>query len=124
MRLLSLLVVIIRVITTTLKCPDAVGEARMLQPPQKDASPGVEPPRTGFEISLTSFSRVRGDGGAEFNVEAPNQLRGTVADQGLDVTEDYRRREISREWEQLLAANRNCGCCHPRVGLSSPNNRT
>ena len=37
----------------------------------------------------------------EFDVEAPNQLRGTVADQGLDVTEEDRRREIAREWEQL-----------------------
>ena len=55
-------VLIMLVITTTLKCPDAVGEARMLQSAQKDASPGVEPPRTGFEISLTLFSRVRGDG--------------------------------------------------------------
>jgi hypothetical protein len=37
----------------------------------------------------------------EFDVEAPNQLRGSVADQGLDVTEEDRRREIAREWEQL-----------------------
>ena len=37
----------------------------------------------------------------EFDVESPNQLRGTVADQALDVTEEDRRREIAREWEQL-----------------------
>ncbi|WP_257301015.1 hypothetical protein [Haloarchaeobius sp. FL176] len=37
----------------------------------------------------------------EFDVESPNQLRGTVADQVLDVTEEDRRREIAREWEQL-----------------------
>jgi hypothetical protein len=54
--------VIMPVITTTLKYTDAVGEARMLQSAQKDASPGVEPSRTGFEISLGRLSRVRGDG--------------------------------------------------------------
>ncbi len=37
----------------------------------------------------------------EFGVESPNQLRGTIADQVLDVTEEDRRREIAREWEQL-----------------------
>lgn len=37
----------------------------------------------------------------EFDVESPNQLRGTIADQVLDVTEEDRRREIAREWEQL-----------------------
>ncbi|MWV65363.1 hypothetical protein GRS48_11120 [Halorubrum sp. JWXQ-INN 858] len=37
----------------------------------------------------------------EFDVESPNQLRGTIVDQVLDVTEEDRRREISREWEQL-----------------------
>ena len=37
----------------------------------------------------------------EFDVESPNQLRGTTADQRLDVTEENRRREIVREWEQL-----------------------
>ncbi|TQQ78495.1 hypothetical protein EGH24_14490 [Halonotius terrestris] len=62
MRLLSLLVVIIRVITTTLKCPAAVGEARMLQPPHNGASPGVEPTRPGSEFALTLLSRGRGDG--------------------------------------------------------------
>jgi len=37
----------------------------------------------------------------EFDVESPNQLRETIADPGLDVTEEDRRREIAREWEQL-----------------------
>nr|WP_186313454.1 hypothetical protein [Halorubrum salsamenti] len=37
----------------------------------------------------------------EFDVESPNQLRGTIADQVLDVTEEDRRREIAREWKQL-----------------------
>jgi len=37
----------------------------------------------------------------EFDVESPNQLRETIADQVLDVTEEDRRREIAREWEQL-----------------------
>jgi len=38
-------VLIMPVITTTLKYPDAVGEARMLQPPHDGTSPGVEDPR-------------------------------------------------------------------------------
>ena len=37
----------------------------------------------------------------EFDVESPNQLRGSIADQALDVTEEDRRREIAREWERL-----------------------
>jgi hypothetical protein len=37
----------------------------------------------------------------EFDVESPNQLRGTIADQVLDVTEEDRRRDIAREWEQI-----------------------
>ncbi|MFC7209078.1 hypothetical protein ACFQL3_00825 [Natronoarchaeum sp. GCM10025321] len=37
----------------------------------------------------------------EFDVESPNQLRGTLADQALDVTEEDRPREIAREWEHL-----------------------
>ena len=37
----------------------------------------------------------------EFDVGSPNQFRGTIADHGLDVTEEDRRREIAREWEQL-----------------------
>jgi hypothetical protein len=60
------MVLITLVITTTLKYPAAVGEARILQSAQKDVSPRVEPPRTGFEISLGCLSRVRGDGEGRF----------------------------------------------------------
>ena len=52
-------VVITGIITTTLKYPAAVDEARMLQAAQKDASPGVEPPKNGVEISLGRRRRVR-----------------------------------------------------------------
>jgi len=55
-------VLITPVITTTLKYPDAVGQARMLQPAQKDASPRVEPPRPRFEFTITLHSCGRGDG--------------------------------------------------------------
>jgi hypothetical protein len=37
---------------------------------------------------------------AEFGVESPNQLRGTLAN-SLGVDEEDRRREIAREWEHL-----------------------
>jgi predicted transcriptional regulator len=37
----------------------------------------------------------------ELDVESPNQLRGTLAEEGLDVDEEDRRREIAREWEHL-----------------------
>ena len=37
----------------------------------------------------------------EFDVESPNQLRGTLADETLDSDEETRRREIAREWEHL-----------------------
>lgn len=37
----------------------------------------------------------------EFDVETPNQLRGTIAEEALDADEEDRRREIAREWEQL-----------------------
>ena len=37
----------------------------------------------------------------EFGVESPNQLRGTLVDEGLDTDEEDRRREIAREWEHL-----------------------
>ena len=37
----------------------------------------------------------------EFDVESPNQLRGTLADDTLDADEEDRRREIAREWEYL-----------------------
>jgi hypothetical protein len=37
----------------------------------------------------------------EFDVESPNQLRGTLAEGDLDANEEDRRREIAREWEHL-----------------------
>lgn len=37
----------------------------------------------------------------EFDVESPNQLRGTLTDKILDADEEDRRREIAREWEHL-----------------------
>jgi len=56
MRLSSSLILIILVITTTLKYPDAVGQARMLQLPHDDAFPGVEPPSPGSEFALATLS--------------------------------------------------------------------
>jgi len=44
------------IITTTLKYPAAVGEARMLQPPHDGVSPGVEAPRPGSEFALATLS--------------------------------------------------------------------
>ena len=38
---------------------------------------------------------------AEFGVESPNQLRGTLADETLDGDQEDRRRGIAREWEHL-----------------------
>jgi len=52
------LFMIIPVITTTLKYPHAVGEARMLQPPHDDAFPGVEPSRSGIEAAGVSHPSV------------------------------------------------------------------
>jgi hypothetical protein len=37
----------------------------------------------------------------EFDVESLNQLRGTLADETLDVGKENRRREIAPEWEHL-----------------------
>lgn len=37
----------------------------------------------------------------EFDVESPNQLRGTLTDARLEESEEDRRREIAREWEHL-----------------------
>lgn len=37
----------------------------------------------------------------EFDVESPNQLRGTLVDDSLVADEEDRRREIAREWEHL-----------------------
>ncbi|WP_049929066.1 DUF7342 family protein [Halopiger goleimassiliensis] len=38
---------------------------------------------------------------AEFDVDSPNQLRATIADDELDPEAEARRREIAREWERL-----------------------
>jgi len=40
---------ITRIITTRLKYPRAVGEARMLEPPYDNAFAGVEPPKPGSQ---------------------------------------------------------------------------
>ncbi|QLC35707.1 hypothetical protein EFA46_015750 (plasmid) [Halarchaeum sp. CBA1220] len=45
-------------------------------------------------------SQIR-DWEGEFGVESPNQLRGTLAEESLDVDDEDRRREIAREWEHL-----------------------
>ena len=37
----------------------------------------------------------------EFDVESPNQLRGTLAEASLDADEEDCRREIAREWEHF-----------------------
>jgi len=37
----------------------------------------------------------------EFDVESPNQLRGTLADETLDADEEDCRREVARDWERL-----------------------
>jgi DNA-binding Lrp family transcriptional regulator len=37
----------------------------------------------------------------EFDVESPNQLRGTLAGESLDADEEDRRRDIAREWDHL-----------------------
>ncbi|PHQ47282.1 hypothetical protein DJ68_02715 [Halorubrum sp. C3] len=60
--------VITRIITTTLKYPAAVGEARMLEPTTDRRFPRVEPPITGFEISLTLLSRGRDNGEKTYSI--------------------------------------------------------
>ncbi|WP_101296207.1 DUF7342 family protein [Halegenticoccus soli] len=37
----------------------------------------------------------------EFNVDSPNQLRATLADEELGPDEETRRRDIAREWDHL-----------------------
>ncbi|MEF8825960.1 MAG: hypothetical protein V5A27_06425 [Halapricum sp.] len=37
----------------------------------------------------------------EFDVESPNELRATLADEALDPDEESRRRDIAREWDHL-----------------------
>jgi len=38
---------------------------------------------------------------AEFDVESPNQLRATIADETLDAEAEARRHEIAQEWDHL-----------------------
>jgi len=38
---------------------------------------------------------------AEFDVESPNQLRATLAEEDLDANEEARRREIASHWDYL-----------------------
>lgn len=45
-------------------------------------------------------SQIR-DWEGTFDVESPNQLRGTLATESLDRDEEDRRREVAREWEHL-----------------------
>jgi len=45
----------------------------------------------------------------EFDVESPNQLRATIADDDLTPAEEDRRREISRDWEHLQRRIRTVG---------------
>ena len=47
MRRKQQVILIITVITTTLKYTHAVDEARTMEPPHDDASPRVEPPKPG-----------------------------------------------------------------------------
>lgn len=37
----------------------------------------------------------------EFEVESPNHLRATLAEEDLDPEQEDRRREIARDWERL-----------------------
>ena len=50
---------------------------------------------------LTEMKAQIRDWEGEFDVESPNQLRGTLADDALDADEEDRRRETAREWEHL-----------------------
>jgi predicted transcriptional regulator len=50
---------------------------------------------------LTDMNATIRDREDKLDVESPNQLRGTLADETLDVDEETRRREIAREWDHL-----------------------
>jgi hypothetical protein len=50
---------------------------------------------------LTEMKAQIRDWKDEFDVESPNQLRGTLVEGALDADEEDRRREIAREWEYL-----------------------
>jgi hypothetical protein len=50
---------------------------------------------------LTEMKAQIRDWKDEYDVESPNQLRGTLVEGALDADEEDRRREIAREWEYL-----------------------
>jgi len=50
---------------------------------------------------LTDMKAQIRDWEDEFDVESPNQLRGTLVDGTLEADEEDRRREIAREWDHL-----------------------
>ncbi|WP_276275134.1 hypothetical protein [Haladaptatus sp. QDMS2] len=50
---------------------------------------------------LTGMKAQIRDWEDEFDLESPNQLRGSLATDDLDTDEENRRREIAREWEHL-----------------------
>jgi hypothetical protein len=50
---------------------------------------------------LTEMKAEIRDWENKFDVESPNQLRGTLTDESLDAEEEDQRREIAREWEHL-----------------------
>jgi predicted transcriptional regulator len=55
----------------------------------------------GLTERLTDLKAQISDWEDEFDVESPNQLRGTLVDETLEADEEDRRREIAREWEHL-----------------------
>jgi DNA-binding Lrp family transcriptional regulator len=59
--------------------------------------------RTVEELTdrLTEMKGQIRDWEAEFDIESPNQLRATLAEEDLDPAEEERRREIARDWEHL-----------------------
>jgi len=50
---------------------------------------------------LTEMKAQIRDWNDEYDVESPNQLRGTLVEGALNADEEDRRREIAREWEYL-----------------------
>ncbi|WP_254547364.1 DUF7342 family protein [Halomarina pelagica] len=45
----------------------------------------------------------------EFGVESPNQLRATLAEEGLGPEEENRRREVACDWEHLQRRSQTIG---------------
>lgn len=65
-------------------------------------------------------TRIR-DWEDEFDVESPNQLRATIADDDVDAAEADRRREIAREWDHLERRIRIVGFAIREWDFLSPN---